>query len=434
MPSDPIVLAAIPALVAVVIWAILDGQRFLLFAVLPAMIIPTALIQPGGTQVALADLLLVVVLAGWLVAHSVGAAEGPAITGNRLLVAALLFATVNLLSAAWSDRPRDTFIFTIQLVELIVLFPLAFGYLPRSIGVIRQGLLFFVTVCCGLALWAFVKFVPDALRGDFEGTYLPGLHKNLIGSVLAAALVLAYTFWLTARTFGAQVLLATGSAVIAAGLFASVSRGAMLGGVVAVLVASLLLRRRRALTATVVVAVTAAAIGVVGPEAREASLAEGGYESTAVRGYSFPAAIEKIEERPILGTGGGTYFDFVEELEIGLFDPNNMFLLTWAEVGIPGMVALLFLLWTLGALLYRVSSLPVEAATVGVAAGGATITFVVHAQVDITWTRGTTALGFAMAGLMLAAERLSRAEVHPLPGPPPAPAQPDRPPELVGVS
>lgn len=433
MPSEPILLAALPALLALVIWAVVDGQRFLLFAVLPAMIVPTALIQPGGTQVALADLLLVVVLAGWLVAHSVGAAEGPAITGNRLLVAAALFATVNFVSIAWSDRPRDTLIFTIQLVELVVLFPLAFGYLPRSIGVIRQGLLFFVAVCFGLALWTVVVFVPDALRGDFEGTYLPGLHKNLIGSVLAAALALAYTFWLSARTFGAQVLLATASAVVAGGLFASVSRGAMLGGVIAVLVASLLLRRRRALTASLVVAATAASIGLVGPEAREARIAEGGYESTAVRGYSFPAAIDKIQESPMLGTGGGTYFDFIDELNIGLFDPNNMFLLTWAEVGILGLAALLFLLWTIGVLLYRVSSLPVEAATVGVAAGGATIAFVVHAQVDITWTRGTSALGFSMAGLMLAAERLSRTRAEPAPAGPAAPAPPDRSRELVGV-
>jgi hypothetical protein len=36
----------------------------------------------------------------------------------------------------------------------------------------------------------------------------------------------------------------------------------------------------------------------------------------------------------------------------------------------------------------------------------------VHVQLDVTWTRDTTSLAFAMSGLMLAAGRLSRSPTY----------------------
>ncbi len=62
MSLSPLWLAAAPAALAAAIWTFIDLQRFVLFAVLLAMILPTALAQPGGTQVALADILLLVAL------------------------------------------------------------------------------------------------------------------------------------------------------------------------------------------------------------------------------------------------------------------------------------------------------------------------------------------------------------------------------------
>src|SRR3954469_657546 len=91
-------IAALPALIALGLWAVLDLQRFLLLVVLCAVVYPTTLISPGGTQVALVDLLLLAAIAAWLVSNTVGTTPDPWLTGNRLLAPTLLFIGVNAAS------------------------------------------------------------------------------------------------------------------------------------------------------------------------------------------------------------------------------------------------------------------------------------------------------------------------------------------------
>ena len=110
----------------------------------------------------------------------------------------------------------------------------------------------------------------------------------------------------------------------------------------------------------------------------------------------------------MLGTGAGTYWDDIPELNIGLSDPNNLFLLTWAELGLAGMAALLFLLWRYGRLVAAARRLPDNARVVTLAAGGAAFSMFAHFQVDSTWTRGTASICFAMVGLVVAGRRLGR--------------------------
>jgi O-antigen ligase len=148
-------------------------------------------------------------------------------------------------------------------------------------------------------------------------------------------------------------------------------------------------------------------VPTVGPKAQKELDQTGAYDSSVVRTYSFSNAVRKIKARPVLGTGGGTYTDYIPQLKIGLGDPNNMFLLTWAELGIAGIAAIIFLLYRFGELFLRVARLPLEARIPGVAAGGVAISLIVHFQVDVTWSRGTTSLAFAMMGVMLAAQRLA---------------------------
>jgi hypothetical protein len=97
------------------------------------------------------------------------------------------------------------------------------------------------------------------------------------------------------------------------------------------------------------------------------------------------------------------------QLEAGFIlpDPNNMFLLTLGELGIVGLLALLFLLFRYGRLLIASGKLPEDAAVPAVAAGCVTLSLLVHFQVDVTWTRGTTSLAFAMMGVMIAVQRIA---------------------------
>jgi O-antigen ligase len=258
-----------------------------------------------------------------------------------------------------------------------------------------------------MAAIAFAYYLPKALAGDLEGQYLPGQNKNTIGSYVGAGLVMAYGLWLAAPRGRLRRLLAGAILIEGLGLFASVSRGAILGTVVAIVVVSLVLRQRRFMTLAGVAVAAVAYLSTLGIDSNVDRRLAGSYDSSLVRQYSFEHALDKIADRPILGSGAGTYRDYIPEIPIVLPDPNNMFLLTWAELGIVGVAALVFLLFRFGRLLLATRRLPATSQATAAAAGGVALSLFVHFQVDVTWTRGTTSLAFAMIGLMLATHRLA---------------------------
>src|SRR4051812_15315868 len=137
---DPLWLAALPAGIAVAIWAGGDPQRFVLVAGLGGVNAPAPLATPGRTQGALAHVLLLVALGAWLVSGSARAISGPWLAGNRLLAPALLFVGVNAESLAWSVDPHETVLFVLQLVEIVIVLPIVFASVPRSKEAIRFGL------------------------------------------------------------------------------------------------------------------------------------------------------------------------------------------------------------------------------------------------------------------------------------------------------
>lgn len=419
---NPLWAAAIPGVVAFALWALLDLDRFLSVAVLGTIMFPNTLISPGGTQVALADMLLVVVVSAWLVRNSLRLAPDPWVLGNRLFVPGLMFVGVNVASLAWSRDPHSTLVFTVQLIGIVLVFPLVFASLPRAIATLRQGLGVFVLMTSLIAIRAAIDFLPRAFGGHAEGTYVLGLHKNVLGSFTGAGLVIAFAFWISARPPRARWALPLAMILETLGLYSSVSRGAIVGTLLGMVAVSTALGRRRWLTAGLVASGVLIFLVAIGPQSARKVDVAGAYDSSVVRQYSFSHATKKINEHPILGTGAATYRDRIEELRIGLPDPNNMFLLTWAEVGIPGLAALLFLLFRYGQLFVRISRLPDETAVVAVAAGGVALSLLAHFQIDVTWTRGTTSLAFAMMGVMLAAQRLSPA---PVPAPQIAPMASD---------
>ncbi|MGB9184640.1 MAG: O-antigen ligase family protein [Solirubrobacteraceae bacterium] len=403
----PFVLAAVPAVIALLLWSIVDLEKFVLFAVLGAMIVPASLAKPGGANVAGVDVLLLVALASWLILNSIGRASDPWVKKNPLVKPALLFVAVSAASLAWSIKPRSTFVFTIQLIEITIMFPLVFATLPRSVANIRKAFVLLIALTSVMALATLAVYAAHPSTHT-QGTYLPGLNKNAIGTFVTAGAVLAYALLIGSERTGPRALLALLLALDVGGLVASGSRGATIGAGAAVLAVSFLLGRRRLLAVGVMAALAVVYLAVIGPSAAKKADASGGYDSSVVRQYAWEGAIKKIEQRPFFGTGGKTYTDTLPQLDgFVTSDPLNLFLLTWAELGIAGMAALIYLLCRFGQLLARARRLPREAAVLAVGAGGVAISLIAHFQFDVSWTRGTTSLEFAMMGLMVALTRLS---------------------------
>jgi O-antigen ligase len=405
-----LIIAAIPALLALLIWAVIDLERFVVFLVLPAIVFPASLAKPDATNVDAADILLIIALVSWLINNALGRAPDPWIRRNWMLLPAVLFLAVNAASLAWSVRPHSTLIFTIQLTELIILYPLVLSSLPTSAARLRQGLYLVVWITAGLSVIAIAVYAGNH-HAQTAGTYLPGINKNALGTFLVAGAVLGFALWLQGSKGTVRTLLALASLIDIGGTLASDSRGAMLGGVVGIVCVAFLLRRRR-LAAPVVALALAGVIGVaylavIAPSRVAATSTAGSYNSTLIRHLSWRQAIHKIEANPWLGTGARTY-----EGNLGQYgtlpDPNNLFLLTWAELGIPGMITLGFLLFRFAVLLVRARRLPDDISAAAVGAGGVAVSLIVHFQVDISWVRGETTLEFAMIGVLLALTRLAR--------------------------
>ncbi len=401
--------AAVTAAFVALAWALIDLEQFVLVGLLAAMIFPQAVLSPGGALVAVADLLLLAALGAWVARASLQAGAPVWVTGNPLVVPSLVFAFVTAASVIWSRDPASSVKQTVQIAEIVVVVPLLFASLPSSLGRLRQGLHAYIAVTSVLALTAFAVWLPHAAAGDPAGQYLPGLHKNAIGSFLGVGLVLAYSLRLSRdapRWLGLAVVAET------LGLVATVSRGALAGAAVAVLVVTALARRRRLVTLVLAVAAAAVFLVTVQQQLSEQTKVLGGYGTSTVRALSYTRGIDQIREQPLLGSGAGTYWDYIPELQIGLEDPNNMVLLTWAELGLAGVAALLFLLWRYGRPFVGARRLPEPARMLALGAGGAALSLFVHFQVDSTWTRGTASICFALVGIMLAAHRLSAATVE----------------------
>src|SRR4051794_39309247 len=120
-----------PFLAALALWMLHALDRFVLLLVLPAMVYPRAVLNPGGTQIAIADILMVVAVGGWLVNNSLRVAPDPFVKGNRMLMPMVVFVGISLISVAWSGSPHETLVFVVQLVGIVLVTPLIFASVPR---------------------------------------------------------------------------------------------------------------------------------------------------------------------------------------------------------------------------------------------------------------------------------------------------------------
>lgn len=406
-----ILVAATPALLATVAWAVIRLEQFVYLTIPAAMVFPAPVAQPAGAIIAVADLLTVGAVLAWIVANSVTQSPRVWFRDNPLLLPTVIFVAYAAGSLAWSADPSLTAKSVLQLAAIVVVLPLLFSSVASSLKTVDRGLQVFLAVCLGLGMTTIIATGSNIGRETVE---LPGgLNKNATGSFTSSAAVAAYVMALNPlASVRRRFILNVVSLITFFATFATLSRGSLLGALVGVCLAALVLRRRRAVTLTLVGILVATFLLTIGTRAPTRPDESGSYDSSVVRIYSFRDAVDKIGQDPFIGTGHGTYYLYIPELDIGIPDPNNLFLLTGAELGMLGLAALLFLLIRFVQAFIRAGRLPLYHATLAAACGAVAVSRLVHFQVDVTWTRGTASLAFAMMGAMLAVTRLARPKEH----------------------
>jgi len=307
----------------------------------------------------------------------------------------LLFLSVVLLASLANWRGSDAVVSLGRYVEFTLCTTLIFAaFIKTPVEMERCFLLLLVTETL-LGLAAVIGFAAGAR----SGLYILGMHKNAIGPSLACGVGLVYLRSTDiAPRFKPWILGAFALSLI--GTILSLSRGAWTAATVACL---LVLALRRDLRGVGVMAALAVPIFIVCWSVLPSDSAEyaGNLSLHAgtmqIRLDHQAAALDLWKAHPFLGTGVGLRKEA---------DPENVYVLTLAEMGAVGLAAFLFLLGSVYALLWRLcrslSPRALGSSQVGrilLCCVGVFTVPTVHGAVDAYWRRGVVFLAWAAAGL-----------------------------------
>ena len=226
--------------------------------------------------------------------------------------------------------------------------------------------------------------------------YVLNLHKNGVGSSLAGAVIVGAELWFAETNAAKRNLLAGMLAVLVAGLFFTLSRGAWLGACAGLLVLLALRREFKLLVrlAVVVAPLTVACWQLLPAQSREYAT------GFSMDNYNIRLRLDSIEfarreftESPLLGVGVGLRKEY---------DATNLVWLTLAETGVLGFVAFLVLHGSFVSMVWKTQKYLAHTDMVFslVALGGAlVVSKFIHGMVDHYWSRGPIMAAWAAAGM-----------------------------------
>jgi hypothetical protein len=253
-------------------------------------------------------------------------------------------------------------------------------------------------------IWLPIFCIPIAVLAIITGQFnVFGLHKNSIGGSLGAALIVAANLWYSQMNFIGKRYLIWLLLLLGGGLLISLSRGAWIGTIVGLTVSGLLWGRISLVIRTLIAAVPVLLVLwlLLPSEKREYAT---GFQTDRwnikMRLKTQDNLQEIVAKEPIFGVG------------IGLrkqVDATNFVLVTLAESGVIGLVAIICVFGTIVTVGVRVCrSGPKHSFVVcGALAVGLLSCKIGHGMFDHFWGRGNGTVVWAAIGVLLAANQKS---------------------------
>jgi O-antigen ligase len=303
----------------------------------------------------------------WLAAIAVASRAGMRPRGlvarEPVLAAALaLFSVWAVISHVWAtDLPLATDSVT-RFALNFALFPIVLAFVVEARHVVA---LFAVFVAASVASVGYGLLADPSAGEPTEGRLAgAGINPNELGAVLVVAVVFGVALGLVRSWHPlARAAAFTGAAISTVGLFLTLSRGALFGLTVAILVAPLAVGRGRRLAA---VAVAAAAVfcavawfGVFASESARERVTNPSAEGGSGRADLWKVGWRMVDDHPIRGVGAGNFparsVDYL--LRPGRTDadryivdtpkvPHNIYLAVLTELGIVGFLLFVTILVT----------------------------------------------------------------------------------------
>ncbi|MHA3704365.1 O-antigen ligase family protein [Jatrophihabitans sp. YIM 134969] len=342
----------------------------------------------GGLQASVSDVLLFAAAGGLLVAVSQDAELRHRLGVLRPLrpLFGLYVAATIVVSAPHPDL--TTVVNVVQRIE-IVLVPLVIGALLVDAVVARVALTLFVVAACVLAAaWLLPHSSTDSVLG---------VQKNPAGQFVVDAVILLIAA-MRGRPWRWGLV-----AVLLVAVYATQSRGSLIGLLAALLVLTAV-RVRDPLQFTLRILAAGAAIALVYvsqpddvQQRIQGTTTEVQYSDRTRRTYA-DDAVELIRANPWIGVGIGNYrTGEVSDLTYTT-DPHNVALLETAEGGVPLIAA--FVVLQVGTVVLLVRRRRHTWAVVAVALQTSVL---VHSLFDVYWVRGTPVLAWLVVGMAMAA-------------------------------
>jgi O-antigen ligase len=163
--------------------------------------------------------------------------------------------------------------------------------------------------------------------------FIFGLHKNGVGSSLGFGVVICIELWMAAEKGKTKILLFLATIIITAGLIFTLSRGSWLGAICGtVVVIALRGKFKFLLQAMVVLLPVIAVFWNLLPEEKKDYATGVGRDRVNIeaRYVTIDYAREQFEKSPFYGVGIGLRKEV---------DATNIFWITLAETGVPGLIA-----------------------------------------------------------------------------------------------
>lgn len=370
-------------------------------AVLGVGLLPltTSLVPGGGLKVSASDTLLLLALLG-----GAAAARRQDWAAVRPVLPVIAFYALMLLPALAALPAAGSLLDAAQRLQ-IVLVPVLVG----AVVLRRSGLTAALNLYVGAASVVGVLFGLGLLPPELE------LQKNPVGQFLAGALLIL-------ATGRCPRLRLVAVPALAYGLFATESRGAVLGllaGLAALIAARPgAARLRTAVLLLPLLLVLTVAYAALPDDVQQRATTfvasdeqptspNGGQYTIRIREAYRSDAVALIRDHPIAGVGIGNYLSGNDPDGTLTSDPHNVLLLEAAEGGVPLGLGFCVLVLGASALLWRLRrSSPLVPLALALQAST-----VLHAFVDIYWVRGTPVMSWLITGAVLAdvAARRARA-------------------------
>ncbi|HSI13299.1 MAG TPA: O-antigen ligase family protein [Chthoniobacter sp.] len=283
----------------------------------------------------------------------------------------------------WHD---SSLICLVQMGIYLVIVVMVFASLARNEEDYRAALTAYVAVGVFLALSV----------AAFHSPYIYGMHKNGVGGSVATAFVIAFEMWLSVTQKRSKRRFLFAVAILGFGSVMILSRGAWMTAIVGVLVIFALRREFGMLIRTALLLVPVVCVGWLLLPAEDREYATGfqaDRDNIRARYESIDFAMAQFRANPILGGGVGLRKEF---------DATNLFMVTLAETGVPGVLSFAILQLAVAVLVWRTHR-RVSKGTLGFSvvaiAGALTFGKLAHGMVDHYWGRGSLTMAWASVGM-----------------------------------